>query len=82
MFLGMSAPPYPTKSLIRLVGAVCAEINEDWSSRCYIVPESIAILNEEKSITTTPPATEEERQHALRLVAVAMESAGQRRRAA
>ena len=71
-----------TKSLIRLIGAVCAEINEDWSSRCYIVPESIAILNEEKPTATASPATEEERQRAARLVAVAMESVGQRRRAA
>ena len=36
-----------TKSLIRLIGAVCCEIDEDWSSRCHIAPDSLAVLKED-----------------------------------
>lgn len=71
-----------TKSLIRLIGAVCCEIDEDWSSRCYINPDSLAVLKEESKPAKPIKATEEDRQRATRLIAVAMESAEQKRRAA
>ena len=32
------------ESMLRLVGAVCAEQDEDWSSRRYISPESMLRL--------------------------------------
>jgi putative transposase len=70
------------KSLIRLVGAVCCEIDEDWSSRCYIAPDSLAVLKEEAKPAEPVKATEEDRQRATRLIMVAMESVGQKRRAA
>jgi len=70
------------KSLIRLVGAVCCEIDEDWSSRCYIAPDSLAVLKEEAKPAEPVRATEEDRQRATRLIMVAMESVGQKRRAA
>lgn len=70
------------KSLIRLVGAVCCEIDEDWSSRCYIAPDSLALLNEDSKQANALQTTDEDRQRAVRLIAVAMESANQKRRAA
>ena len=71
-----------TKSLIRLIGAVCCEMDEDWSSRCYIAPDSLAALKEDPKPAEPIEATEEDKQRATRLIAVAMESAGQKRRAA
>lgn len=70
------------RSLIRLVGSVCAEINEDWSSRCYISPDSMALLNEERPKDAPQQATDEDRKRAERLIEVALESATKTRRAA
>lgn len=69
------------KSLIRLIGAVCAEIDEDWSSRHYISPDSLA--NGEQDVAARKPIiTDEVRQRAARLVAVAMESVQSERKVA
>lgn len=69
------------KSLIRLIGAVCAEIDEDWSSRHFISSDSLA--NGEQYVTAQKPIiTEEVRQRATRLVTVAMESAQSERKVA
>ena len=61
-------------SLIRLVGAVLCEADEDWSSRRYIAPESIAELWEPSRAASAPAADpdggEVERQRS-RLIAVA-----------
>lgn len=70
-----------TKSLIRLIGAICCEIDEDWSLRCYIGPDSLGVLKEESKPAKPIKATEEDKQRATRLIAVAMESVGQKRRA-
>jgi putative transposase len=70
-----------TKSLIRLIGAVCSEIDEDWSSRHYISPTSLAELEETAPITVVT-VTEEIKEMASRLIAVAIESVGSERRAA
>lgn len=70
------------KSLIRLIGTACCEIDEDWSSRYYIASDSLAILNEGERAKNTAEATDRDRQRAIRLIAVAMESAGTERRAA
>ena len=59
------------KSLIRLVGAVCSETDEDWSSRKYISPDSLLELKEDfipLALIETDEATKE---RALRLIAVA-----------
>jgi putative transposase len=69
------------KSLIRLIGAVCSEIDEDWSSRHYISPKSLAELAEETD-SQAPIITEEVMERALRLVTVAIESVQVGRRAA
>ncbi len=61
---------------------VCCEMDEDWSSRCYIAPDSLAALKEDPRPAEPIEATEEDKQRATRLIAVAMESAGQKRRAA
>jgi transposase-like protein len=71
-----------TKSLIRLIGSICCEIDEDWSSRCYIGPDSLAVLKEESKPAKPIKAIEEDKQRATRLIAVAMQSVGQKRRAA
>ena len=67
---------------IRLIDAVCCEIDEDWSSQCCITSDSLAILNEGERTKNTAEATDEDRQRAIRLIAVAMESVGTKRRAA
>lgn len=39
-----------TASMIRLVGAVCAEIDEDWSSRRYMAGDAISGFYEEQEV--------------------------------
>lgn len=63
------------ESVLRLVGAVCAERDEDWSSRRYISPESMRRLWE-------PAESEGSRRRGLVVVETAMELAGGGRRAA
>lgn len=61
-------------SLVRLVGAVLCEEDEDWSSRRYIVPESLEELweqsREEAAPAADPDDSEVERQRS-RLVVIA-----------
>lgn len=68
------------ESVLRLVGAVCAERDEDWSSRRYISPESMRRLSE----PAEPDHAESEgsRKRGLMVVETAMELAGGGRRAA
>ncbi len=68
------------ESMIRLVGAVMAEQDEDWSSRRWIVPESLARL--EEPAPAEPETTEESRMRGLKVVRTAMELADAGRRAA
>lgn len=68
------------ESMLRLVGAVCAEQDEDWSSRRYISPESMLKLDEPAA--PEPPESEESRRRGLMVVETAMELAGGGRRAA
>lgn len=67
-------------SMLRLVGAVCAEQDEDWSSRRYISPESMLKLAEPAG--PEPVESESSRRRGLMLVEAAMELAGAGRRAA
>ena len=68
------------ESMVRLVGAVMAEQDEDWSSRRWIVPESLANLEEPTPAEREP--TDESRQRGLKVVQTAMELADTGRRAA
>lgn len=68
------------ESMLRLVGAVCAEQDEDWSSRRYISPESMGRLSEPAA--PEPPESEESRRRGLMVVETAMELAEGGRRAA
>lgn len=63
------------ESMLRLVGAVCAEQDEDWSSRRHISPESMLRLAE-------PVESEASRRRGPMIVETAMELAGTGRRAA
>lgn len=68
------------ESMLRLVGAVCAEQDEDWLSRRYIVPESLTALFE--PAPQRVEETDESRQRGLKIVKAAMDLVDQRRRAA
>lgn len=68
------------ESMLRLVGAVCAEQDEDWSSRRYISPESMGRFSEPAA--PEPAESEESRRRGLMVVETAMELAGGGRRAA
>lgn len=68
------------ESMLRLVGAVRAEQDEDWSSRRYISPESMQRLSEPAA--PEPAESEESRRRGLMVVETAMELAGGGRRAA
>ena len=68
------------ESMLRLVGAVCAEQDEDWSSRRYISPESMGRLSEPAA--PEPAESEESRRRGLMVVETAMELADGGRRAA
>ena len=68
------------ESMVRLVGAVMAEQDEDWSSRRWIVPESLARL--EEPAPAEPETTEESRMRGLKVVRTAMELADMGSRAA
>ena len=68
------------ESVLRLVGAVCAERDEDWSSRRYISPESMRRLWEPAE--PEPAESEGSRRRGLVVVETAMELAGGGRRAA
>ena len=68
------------ESMLRLVGAVCAEQDEDWSSRRYISPESMLRLAEPAG--PEPVESEASRRRGLMIVETAMELAGTGRRAA
>lgn len=67
-------------SLIRLVGAVCAEIDEDWSTRRCFQPSSLAQPSEGKIVTTPKEPDPELKEKATRIIQVAMESAKNSRR--
>lgn len=69
-----------TESVLRLVGAVCAEQDEDWSSRRYISPESMLKLTEPAE--PEPAESEASRRRGLMIVETAIELAGTGRRAA
>ena len=69
------------ESMLRLAGAVCAEQDEDWSSRRYISPESMLKLNE-PAAPEPPPESEELRRRGLMVVETAMELADGRGKAA
>lgn len=67
-----------TESMIRLVGAVMAEADEDWSTRrCMATMDAL-----EREAPPEPAIDAETRLRAERLVLVAMESAGVAPRAA
>lgn len=68
------------ESMLRLVGAVCAEQDEDWSSRRYISPESMLKLAEPAG--PEPVESEASRRRGLMIVETAMGLAGAGRRAA
>ena len=68
------------ESMLRLVGAVCAEQDEDWSSRRCISPESMGRLSEPAA--SEPPESEESRGSGLMIVETAMELADGGRSAA
>lgn len=68
------------ESMLRLVGAACAEQDEDWSSRRYISPESMGRLSEPAA--PEPAESEESRRRGLMVVETAMELAGGGRRPA
>ncbi len=63
-----------TKSLIRLVGAICTEIDENWSSHCYIAPTSLAELNEEGRMPAAPKADDGIKAKAAEIIEMALES--------
>jgi transposase-like protein len=69
-------------SLLRLVGAVCTELDEDWSSRCYIHPGSLALLKEDKARQTKDLPSSEAKQRARDIITLAMQTATTRRKAA
>lgn len=70
-------------SLLRLVGAVCAEMDEDWSVRRYMAGDPIHSFYEEAEIikraaqaaAASAAITEEVRQQACKLIELAMETA-------
>ena len=62
------------ESMLRLVGAVCAEQDEDWSSRRYISPESMLRLAEPAG--PEPVESEASRRRGLMIIETAMELAG------
>lgn len=72
-----------TKSLLRLVGAVCVEIDEDWSSRRYMAGEAITAFYEEQEVAkrkkqaqaALKPIPEEVVKRVHKLVELAMETA-------
>ena len=68
------------ESMLRLVGAVCAEQDEDWSGRRYISPESMLKLDE--PAVPEPAESEASRRRGLMIVETAMELADGGRRAA
>lgn len=62
------------ESMLRLVGAVCAEQDEDWSSRRYISPEFM--LRPAEPAGPEPVESEASRRRGLMIVETAMELAG------
>ena len=67
------------ESMLRLVGAVCAEQDEGWSSRRHISPESMRRFSE--SAEPEPAESEGSRRRGLMVVETAMELASGGRRA-
>lgn len=67
-------------SMLLPVGAVCAEQDEDWSSRRCISPESMQRLSEPAA--PEPAESEESRRRGLMVVGTAMGLADGGRRAA
>ncbi len=61
------------ESMLRVMGAVCAERDEDWSSRRYISPESMLKLDEPAA--PEPVESEASRRRGLMIVETAMELA-------
>ena len=75
------AQAFPSaESMARLIGAVMAEQDGDWSGRKWIVPESLARLDE--AGPKEPEPTQASRDRALEVVQTAMELADTGRRAA
>ena len=68
------------ESMLRLVGAVCAEQDEDWSSRRYISP--VPMLRPAEPAGTEPVESEASHRRGLMIVETTMELAGTGRRAA
>ena len=68
------------ESMARLIGAVMAEQDGDWSGRKWIVPESLARPDE--AGPKEPEPTQASRDRALEVVQTAMELADTGRRAA
>ena len=70
-------------SLLRLIGAVCAEMDEDWSSRRYMGGEAVSAFYEEQEVAkrqaqalaSAAAITEEVRAHACKLIELAVETA-------
>ena len=68
-----------TASLERLVGAVLAECDEDWSTRCYMSPESLEeVLDKETEPVTddeqvVPVVTEEVKKKAITIIRLALD---------
>ncbi|WP_225749441.1 IS256 family transposase [Paraeggerthella sp. Marseille-Q4926] len=73
------------KSLIRLVGAVLSEMDEDWASRRWFTEESISEAYEDGSRRKpAPPAAYEgtPAEHAARIISLVMADEGASRKAA
>ena len=82
-FLSRFGPRFPPQSLRTssyCTSTVCAEQDEDWSSRRYISPESMLRLAEPAE--PEPVESEASRRRGLMIVETAMELAGTGRRAA
>lgn len=69
------------ESLIRLVGSVLAERDEDWSTRCYMSPDSLAELWEEPVIAEAQMVMDDEevREKVATIITLALDA---RRKAA
>ena len=61
---------YEQEALIRLVGAVCCEASEDWSSRRYMEPSAIEGLWEREAAPAPEPTGEQVSRARARIVAL------------
>lgn len=58
------------EALVRLVGAVCCEASEDWSSRRYMDPAAIEGLWERAAAPAADPTDEQLRRARARILAL------------